>query len=121
MFSHLADYNAAAERHTKAAAAAATPAERANHQSAASSCLTAARWLATAETAVKVANIHISDAIGPAAQTFHEMDFVDAGAACPECHERWMDALVWQSDDGETVACQACGKVYQPGTPAKTG
>jgi len=36
-------------------------------------------------------------------------------AGCPRCGERCLDKLVWQ-DDGETVRCATCGKLYAPPT-----
>ena len=41
-----------------------------------------------------------------------DRDRVDAAFGCPKCGERHVDALIWIDD--ETVACQTCGRQYQP-------
>ena len=38
---------------------------------------------------------------------------VGPAEACPNCGGREVDRLVWQDD--ESVRCDACGKMYQPG------
>jgi hypothetical protein len=43
-------------------------------------------------------------------------DLVAEADACPGCHERNVDNLVWDKD-GQTVRCSTCGKQYTP--PAK--
>jgi len=40
-----------------------------------------------------------------------EPDSVDAPLGCPQCGERRMDYLVWQSDY-ETIKCESCGQLY---------
>lgn len=40
-------------------------------------------------------------------------ELVNQEDACPACGERVMDNLVW-TEDGETVVCYTCGKLYSP-------
>jgi hypothetical protein len=42
-----------------------------------------------------------------------DYDMVDETDACPTCHERDIDRLIWV--DGDCVQCQTCGTVYEPG------
>ena len=44
-----------------------------------------------------------------------DYDMVDEAFACPTCHERDVDHLVWLADDIERVQCQTCRTVYEPG------
>ena len=37
--------------------------------------------------------------------------------ACPTCHERDADQLVWD-EAGERVTCSRCGTTYDPAAPA---
>ena len=45
-----------------------------------------------------------------------EMDLVAEKDGCPDCGERILDRLVWQTD-GETVRCEACGREFKPRQP----
>jgi len=50
---------------------------------------------------------YVRDAINAQAD-----ELVAEADACPKCHERRMDSLVWQ-DNGK-VKCTTCGKRYTP-------
>jgi hypothetical protein len=39
-------------------------------------------------------------------------DLIEPAGACPRCHERRMDKLLWHDD---SVRCTSCGTQYVPG------
>ena len=41
-------------------------------------------------------------------------NLVGEDSACPQCHNRLVDALVWDEEYGEFVTCLDCGMVYGP-------
>lgn len=47
-------------------------------------------------------------------------DQVEPEEACPQCGECRADYLVWQ-EDGESVQCSTCGRVYRPGEMPPNG
>ena len=52
---------------------------------------------------------YVRDAINAQAD-----ELVDEADACPKCHERRVDSLVWQKNG--KVKCTTCGKQYMPPT-----
>jgi Zn ribbon nucleic-acid-binding protein len=53
--------------------------------------------------------------MGALEKNIPDYDMVDEADACPTCHERDVDRLVWLADDTERVECQTCKTVYEPG------
>ena len=46
-------------------------------------------------------------------ELIEDADLVDEDSACPRCHNRLVDELVWD-DHGEAVTCSLCGHTFEP-------